>query len=65
VLNTVTTDRLSMIFAALADRARRAILARLAGGDVTVSELAEPFPSASRANEGWNSSFTKLDKILA
>jgi len=38
------TDRLSTIFAALADPTRRAILARLAEGDATVSELAEPFP---------------------
>jgi DNA-binding transcriptional ArsR family regulator len=38
------TDRLSVIFAALADPTRRAILARLAEGDATVSELAEPFP---------------------
>jgi DNA-binding transcriptional ArsR family regulator len=38
------TDRLSMIFSALADPTRRAILARLADGDATVSELAAPFP---------------------
>ena len=38
------TDRLSMIFAALADPTRRAILARLAEGDATVNEIAEPFP---------------------
>ena len=38
------TDRLSIIFAALADPTRRAILARLTEGDATVSELAEPFP---------------------
>lgn len=38
------TDRLSVIFAALADPTRRAILARLAAGDATVTELAEPFP---------------------
>ena len=37
-------DRLSVIFAALADPTRRAILARLAEGDATVTELAEPFP---------------------
>jgi DNA-binding transcriptional ArsR family regulator len=45
-------DRLSVIFAALADPTRRAILARLAEGDATVSELAEPFsislPAISR-----------------
>ncbi|MGH8960494.1 MAG: ArsR/SmtB family transcription factor [Jatrophihabitantaceae bacterium] len=38
------TDRLSTIFAALADPTRRAILARLTEGEATVSELAEPFP---------------------
>jgi DNA-binding transcriptional ArsR family regulator len=38
------TDRLSTIFAALADPTRRAILTRLTEGDATVTELAEPFP---------------------
>jgi DNA-binding transcriptional ArsR family regulator len=37
------TDELSNTFAALADPTRRAILARLATGDATVNELAEPF----------------------
>ena len=36
-------DRLSIIFAALADPTRRAILARLASGETSVTELAEPF----------------------
>ena len=36
-------DRLSATFAALADPTRRAILARLAIGEATVSALAEPF----------------------
>src|SRR5690348_9890896 len=36
-------DPLSATFAALADPTRRAILARLANGEVSVSELAEPF----------------------
>jgi DNA-binding transcriptional ArsR family regulator len=36
-------DRLSMTFAALADPTRRAILARLARGEVSVTELAAPF----------------------
>src|SRR5262245_43464963 len=36
-------DRLSVTFAALADPTRRAILARLAEGEATVNELAEPF----------------------
>ncbi|TMJ36415.1 MAG: winged helix-turn-helix transcriptional regulator [Alphaproteobacteria bacterium] len=36
-------DRLSTAFAALADPTRRAILARLALGEASVTELAEPF----------------------
>ena len=39
----MTTDQLSTIFAALADPTRRAILARLAQGEASVKELAEPF----------------------
>lgn len=39
----MTQDRLSIIFSALADPTRRAILARLAEGEATVTELAEPF----------------------
>ena len=39
----MTDDPLSTTFAALADPTRRAILARLASGDATVGELAEPF----------------------
>jgi DNA-binding transcriptional ArsR family regulator len=39
----VQTDELSVTFAALADPTRRAILARLAQGEATVLELAEPF----------------------
>ncbi len=37
------TDRLSTAFAALADPTRRAILARLALGEASVTELAQPF----------------------
>jgi DNA-binding transcriptional ArsR family regulator len=37
------TDRLSSTFSALADPTRRAILARLALGETSVSELAKPF----------------------
>lgn len=36
-------DRLSQVFAALANKTRRDILARLAEGEATVNELAEPF----------------------
>ncbi|MGA6974259.1 MAG: metalloregulator ArsR/SmtB family transcription factor [Candidatus Binatus sp.] len=39
----MTPDRLDSTFAALADPTRRAILARLASGETSVSELAEPF----------------------
>jgi DNA-binding transcriptional ArsR family regulator len=38
-----TSDRLDTTFAALADPTRRAILARLASGEASVLELAEPF----------------------
>ncbi|HET7464998.1 MAG TPA: metalloregulator ArsR/SmtB family transcription factor [Longimicrobium sp.] len=39
----IETDRLSATFAALADPTRRAILGRLARGEATVTELAQPF----------------------
>ncbi|MBJ7610504.1 MAG: helix-turn-helix transcriptional regulator [Candidatus Dormibacteraeota bacterium] len=39
----MSTDQLSATFAALADPTRRAILARLARGEATVTELAQPF----------------------
>jgi DNA-binding transcriptional ArsR family regulator len=40
---TATADPISTTFAALADPTRRSILARLAGGEASVTELAEPF----------------------
>jgi DNA-binding transcriptional ArsR family regulator len=39
----VATDRLDRTFAALSDPTRRAILAQLAAGEASVTELAEPF----------------------
>jgi DNA-binding transcriptional ArsR family regulator len=39
----MSPDQLSTIFAALADPTRRAILARLAQGEASVKQLAEPF----------------------
>jgi DNA-binding transcriptional ArsR family regulator len=42
-------DELSLIFAALADPTRRAILARLADGELTVNELAKPFAMSVQA----------------
>lgn len=40
---TTTDEELDEVFAALANATRREILARLADGEATVSELAEPF----------------------
>ncbi|GAA1303043.1 ArsR/SmtB family transcription factor [Saccharothrix xinjiangensis] len=42
-------DRLSRVFAALADPIRRDMVARLASGDATVNELAEPYPVTVQA----------------
>jgi len=48
----MTVEQLDAVFGALADPTRRAILARLAGGDLTVNELRSPFrvsqPAISR-----------------
>lgn len=48
----MSPDDLNRVFAALADPTRRAIVARLAAGEATVNELAEPFdlaqPSVSK-----------------
>ena len=43
------SERLDLTFAALADPTRRAILARLATGEATVTELAEPFAMSQPA----------------
>ena len=52
----MTADHLSTTFAALADPTRRAILARLASGECSVTELAEPFemsmPAVSKHLKG-------------
>jgi DNA-binding transcriptional ArsR family regulator len=45
----LSTAQLDRTFAALADPTRRAILARLASGDATVSELAQPLPISIQA----------------
>jgi DNA-binding transcriptional ArsR family regulator len=45
----MTVDQLSSTFAALADPTRREILARLAEGEASVNELAEPFPISVQA----------------
>jgi DNA-binding transcriptional ArsR family regulator len=46
---TMVDDDLSLTFAALADPTRRAILSRLAGGEATVSQVAEPFALTQQA----------------
>src|SRR2546421_9658990 len=43
ILQEISPDRLSNTFAALADPTRRAILARLASGESSVTELGKPF----------------------
>ena len=45
----MATDQLSLVFGALADPTRRAILARLADGEATVAELAAPFSMSQPA----------------
>lgn len=45
----MSNDPLSEVFAALADPTRRAILARLARGEATVKDLAEPFEMSAPA----------------
>jgi DNA-binding transcriptional ArsR family regulator len=49
IKQTLEQRRLTATFSALADPTRRAILARLARGDATVNELAEPFPISVQA----------------
>jgi DNA-binding transcriptional ArsR family regulator len=48
-MTSVVTDELSTTFAALADPTRRAILARLAVGEATVGQLAEPIALTQQA----------------
>jgi DNA-binding transcriptional ArsR family regulator len=48
-MHTPTSDRLDATFLALADPTRRAILARLARGEASVTEIAEPFPMSQPA----------------
>jgi DNA-binding transcriptional ArsR family regulator len=48
-MTTAIADELSLTFAALADPTRREILTRLAAGDATVNELAEPFALTQQA----------------
>ena len=45
----MAVDELTRTFAALADPTRRAIVERLAAGEATVTELAEPFPITVQA----------------
>jgi len=45
----ITPDRLDAVFSALADPTRRSILSRLASGQASVTELAEPFAMSQPA----------------
>ncbi|HKW09068.1 MAG TPA: metalloregulator ArsR/SmtB family transcription factor [Gemmatimonadaceae bacterium] len=45
----MSSDQLSLVFGALADPTRRAMLARLADGECTVGELAKPFAMSGPA----------------
>jgi DNA-binding transcriptional ArsR family regulator len=45
----MTSDQLDVVFGALADPTRRAILARLTDGDLTVGQLAAPFAMSQPA----------------
>jgi DNA-binding transcriptional ArsR family regulator len=47
--DTMTADTLSQVFAALSDPTRRDMVARLSGGDATVSQLAEPYRMSLQA----------------
>ena len=48
-MTATAVDELSLTFAALADPTRRAILTRLAAGEATVGQLAEPFALTQQA----------------
>jgi len=48
-MNMASAEQLDLTFAALADQTRRAILARLATGELSVNELAEPFQMSQPA----------------
>lgn len=48
-MTATAADELSLTFAALADPTRRAILTRLATGEATVGQLAEPFALTQQA----------------
>jgi DNA-binding transcriptional ArsR family regulator len=48
-MTVAAADELSVTFGALADPTRRAILTRLAAGDATVGQLAEPFELTQQA----------------
>jgi DNA-binding transcriptional ArsR family regulator len=48
-VTTAVSDQLTATFAALADPTRRAIVTRLAAGEATVGQLAEPFALTQQA----------------
>jgi len=55
-MSVTAPDRFDVVFAALSDPTRRSIVRRLADGEATVLELAEPFPIRDRKSTRLNSS---------
>jgi hypothetical protein len=60
-----SSERLDLTFAALADPTRRAILARLATGEATVTELAEPFEMSQPAISKLRPTGLSIPDLLA
>jgi len=59
------SDRLSLIFAALADPTRRGIVTRLAGGEATVKELADEADAWIEGSRAiWEGRIERLDEHL-
>ena len=62
------TDQLSLTFAALADPTRRSILTRLAEGEATVNEIAEPLNEAmdwmQSRKRTWEARMDRLEAHL-
>ena len=78
-MDQATSNRLDATFLALADPTRRAILARLALGEASVTELAEPFEMSQPAiskhlaeadawieqyRDIWEANYQRLDALL-
>ena len=64
-MTAVRPERLDAVLAALADPTRRAILARLASGEASVTDLAAPFAMSPRQAFQNNDRFLDLFALLA